>query len=292
MKMKLFMALILLPMVALADGIDPLADQYFTKKSMELTPQERAAIAIGKKWQTGMATSKPVAAADGSIRFIYGSGQTQIMCAVLQVCDVALQPGEQVNNINIGDPRFTIEPAITNAGPLQRLHLVIKALDVGLDTSLVVTTDRRTYHFRLRSSRHEFMPYVSFTYPDEAQMKWEAIRKMEVEERHSNTIPQTGEYLGDLNFNYSISGRARWKPCRVYNDGVKTILEMPEGMRQSEAPALLVLRSQGLFRKSETVMVNYRVQNNRYIVDTLFDKAILIAGVGSRQEKITITRRK
>lgn len=277
-----------MPALALADG--DMADQYFSKKNLLLTPQERTAISIGKKWQTGQATSKPVAARDGSIRFVYGSGQTQILCAVLQVCDVALQPGEQVNNLNVGDPRFEVEPAITGVGPLQRLHLLIKALDVGLDTSLVVTTDRRTYHFRLRSSRHEFMPYVSFTYPEEAQAKWDAIRREEARERHDNTIPLTGEYLGNLSFNYMLQGSARWKPCRVFNDGVKTIIEMPRAMQQSEAPTLLVLRPGGLFKKSETVMVNYRVQGARYIVDTIFDRAILISGVGRRQERITIIR--
>lgn len=37
-------------------------------------------------------------------------------------------------------------------------------------------------------------------------------------------------------------------------------------------------------------MVNYRLQGDRYIVDALFDKAMLIAGVGSRQRRVTITR--
>lgn len=291
-KTILLAVLIAMPVAVIAANNDELANQYFSKKSIELTSQERAAIDIGRKWQTGMATSKPVAASDGSIRFVYGSGQTQILCAVLQVCDVALQPGEQVNNLNVGDPRFTVEPAITDVGAAQRLHLLIKPLDVGLDTSLVVTTDRRTYHFRLRSSREEFMPYVSFTYPEEAQAKWDAIRVREARTRHDNTIPQTGEYLGDLHFNYSVSGCARWRPARVYNDGVKTIIEMNRGMNQSEAPALLVLRHQGLFKKDETVMVNYRVQNNRYIVDAVFDKAMLIVGVGRNQERVTITRGK
>lgn len=65
---------------------------------------------------------------------------------------------------------------------------------------------------------------------------------------------------------------------------------MPRTMAQSEAPALLVLRSLGLFKKSESVMVNYRLQGCRYIVDGVFDKAILVIGSGSSQEKITITR--
>ena len=38
------------------------------------------------------------------------------------------------------------------------------------------------------------------------------------------------------------------------------------------------------------VIVNYRYQNNKFIVDAVFDKAILISGVGSKQKKITLIR--
>ena len=65
---------------------------------------------------------------------------------------------------------------------------------------------------------------------------------------------------------------------------------MPQAMEQTEAPALLVLRGGGLFKSPEEVMVNYRVQNRRYIVDSVFDKAMLIVGSGSAQQRITIAR--
>jgi type IV secretion system protein VirB9 len=66
---------------------------------------------------------------------------------------------------------------------------------------------------------------------------------------------------------------------------------MPETMAQTEAPTLLVVRREGgVFEDDETVMVNYRVQGDRYIVDTVFDKAIMIAGVGSNQDTVTIQR--
>ncbi|WP_175759522.1 P-type conjugative transfer protein TrbG [Burkholderia ambifaria] len=294
MKKTLISALILglVPMVALAaPGTDPLADQYFSKNEPKMTPQELAAVAIGKKWQEGQDV-KPFQGPDGSINWPYLPGkQYPVMCAVLQVCDVALQPGENVNGMNVGDPRYTVEPAVTGSGAGQVLHLILKPLDVGLDTTLVLTTDRRTYHFRLRSSRSALMPFVSFTYPEDAMAKWDAIKAREVKVRQDNTIPQTGEYLGNLDFNYTVSGSTRWKPTRVYNDGRKTIIEMPSTMQQSEAPALLVVRKDGgLFTDAETQMVNYRVQGDRYIVDTIFDKAILVSGVGSSQDKVTITR--
>lgn len=281
------------PILALAAGSNP-ADAYFSTPNPTLTPQEKAAVAIAQKWQAASATGiKPVAGPGGYVRFIYGAQPITVVCAVLQVCDVELQPGEQVNNLNVGDPRFTVEPAISGVGAAEVQHLIIKPLDVGLATSLVVTTNRRTYHIRLRSHRTQFMPRVGFTYPEDALAKWDAIKTREGKEKQERTIPTTGEYLGDLSFSYEVSGSAAWKPVRVYNDGSKTIIQMPSVMAQTEAPTLLLVRKEGgLFTEDETAIVNYRVQGDRYIVDALFDKAILIAGVGSSQDRVTIVKGK
>jgi P-type conjugative transfer protein TrbG len=271
------------------------ADQYFSSPNPVLNKREKAALAIAKRWQDGGSTGlMPTAGADGTIRFAFGTTQPSIVCAVLQVCDVELQPGEQVNSINLGDSaRWLVEPALTGSGATEVQHLIIKPQDVGLETSLVVTTNRRTYHFLLRSHRTQFMPRVAFSYPEDASAKWEALRSREVKERREATIPQTGEYLGDLSFDYTVSGETRWKPVRVYNDGRKTIIQMPAAMAQTEAPSLLVVRKDGgVFTEEETTLVNYRVQGDRYIVDAVFDKAILIAGVGASQDRVTIQRGK
>ncbi|MFO9752149.1 P-type conjugative transfer protein TrbG [Legionella pneumophila serogroup 1] len=281
---------LMLPLTSFAVDNTELANFYFSKNIPALTNQEKQALSIAEEWQKGDKTSKPFHSSDGSVSFVYGSGQIRVVCAPLQVCDIALQSGEQLNDMNVGDPRFLVEPSITGSGMDQQIHLLIKPKDVGLDTSLVVTTDRRTYHFRLKSDQNDFMPYVSFTYPDDAKAKWRLIQHMQAERRKANTFTETHEYLGDLHFNYRIQGNSRFKPVRVYNNGVKTIIEMPRSMSENEAPALLVLRHGGLFKKPESVMVNYRLQGCRYIVDSVFDKAILIIGSGSSQEKITITR--
>jgi type IV secretion system protein VirB9 len=283
----------MMPVLALAAPGDNLADRYFSSQNPTLTPQEKAAIAIAQKWQAASATGiKPVSGTDGSIRYLFGAQEPSIVCAVLQVCDVELQAGEQVNSIHLGDTaRWTVEPAITGSGPAEIQHLIIKPMDVGLETSLIVTTNRRTYHFRLRSHRTQFMPRVAFTYTEDARVKWDALKTREGKEKQERTLPQTGEYLGDLNFAYSVDGSVACKPVRVYNDGQKTIIQMPAAMAQTEAPTLLVVRKDGgLFTDDETVLVNYRIQGDRYIVDTIFDKALLIAGVGSGQDRVVITR--
>ena len=169
---------LLTPLTLFAAGSN-IPDAYFSKQNPQLTQQERAAIAIAKKWQAASATGiKPVQGQDGSIQFLFGTQQPSIVCAVLQVCDIQLQPGEQVNSIHLGDQaRWLVEPAITGHGDAEVQHLIVKPMDVGLETSLVVTTDRRTYHMRLRSHRRDFMPRVSFTYPEDAMAKWDALKK-------------------------------------------------------------------------------------------------------------------
>ncbi len=144
-----------------------MAELYFSDKNPVLTRQEQQAMVIANKWKghnaIGMA---PTTGKNGVVTYLFGIQQPSVVCAVLQVCDVALQAGEQVNSINLGDTaRWTIEPAITGRGANEVQHIIIKPMDVGLETSLVVTTDRRAYHIRLRSHRTEYMPQVSFAYP-------------------------------------------------------------------------------------------------------------------------------
>ena len=139
-----------------------MAELYFSDTNPALTEQEQQALAIANKWKghntRGMA---PSSGKNGVVSYLFGVQQPSVVCAVLQVCDVALQAGEQVNSINLGDTaRWSIEPAITGGGANEVQHLIIKPMDVGLETSLVVTTDRRAYHIRLRSHRSDYMPQV------------------------------------------------------------------------------------------------------------------------------------
>jgi type IV secretion system protein VirB9 len=60
-----------------------------------------------------------------------------VVCAPLHVCDLTLQPGEIVNDINIGDGvRWQITPAMQGAGDGLTTHVLIKPTDIGLVTNL------------------------------------------------------------------------------------------------------------------------------------------------------------
>ena len=97
--------------------------------------------------------------------------------------------------------------------------------------------------------------------------------------------PPGVEYTQDPD-TYRISGNPRWRPINVYNDGRKTYVVMTEEMTETEAPALLVLRRNNYLFGYDKVLANYRVQHKTYIVDTVFDRAILVSG----RDKVTLIR--
>ena len=107
---------------------------------------------------------------DGAVQFSWPSEIPSIVCAVLQVTDVALEPGEAITSVSTGDNlRWSVEAVVSGEGPAQQPHLIIKPFDRGLVTSVVVTTTRRSYHLTLRSTDQQYMHAVSFTYPGEPQ---------------------------------------------------------------------------------------------------------------------------
>ena len=279
---------LLLPLSALAHG----DDDVLTGSNPALTPQEQTGLAHSE--QEMMLGSAPIGGTNGFLTFPYGTNQVSIVCAPFHVCDVALQPGEQINSVNVGDSvRWSIEPALTGSGAEEVQHVIIKPREVGLETSLVVATTRRAYYLRLRSHKTRYMPQVAFSYPEDSAAKFTHMNTRQQREIKEKTIPHTTDYLPKLSFDYDVEGQAAWKPVRVYNDGARTVIEMPPSIAQTEAPILLIVRKEGgLFTEAEEVMVNYQLQGSRYVVDTVFQKAVLVAGVGSNQDRVTIQRRK
>ena len=65
---------------------------------------------------------------------------------------------------------------------------------------------------------------------------------------------------------------------------MKTYIQMPDEAIHRELPVLVVKTADG------SEMVNYRVKDNIYIVDRLFDRAALLLGVGKHQTKVEIVR--
>lgn len=277
---------------------DP-AEMYFDKRALPLTPEEQQALSIAKDWRdTSDGQATPIVGTVGQVRYVYGKSQPSILCEPLQVTDIALEPGEQVSSVNIGDNvRWTVDSASSGSDDGEVMHLIVKPLDVGLVTSLVITTDRRTYYVNLKSLADQYMQRVAFEYPDTAEARArlqqaQAAQEAELKRQQEMAIAKEArerktEYERPKDYGYIIKGQAPWKPLKVWNDGVKTYIRMPSDIQ--EQPSLMLSRGKArLFKKAELVLVNYRVHGETYVVDSVISKGILQIGVGGDAQKITI----
>lgn len=164
--------------------------------------------------------------------------------------------------------------------------IVLKPQDSGLDTNLLITTDRRAYYLRLVSKPQEYVARVGFRYPEEENsQKWQQHlgdrRAQERDAKREVQILPAMVTAEKLNFGYKVTGgNEHIRPRRVYDDGAKTYIQMQPEMQNREAPALVVLGTDG---KGE--MTNYRVREQTYIVDRVFDRARLSSGLARRPRK-------
>ncbi len=261
-----------------------------TGPNLRLTPKEQQGIRYGRQWADN--PDFPARGEDGSVVFIFGSTLPVVVCAPLYVCDLVLQPGEVVNDINIGDGvRWQITPA-TQGGDNLTTHVMIKPTDIGLVTNLVITTNRRAYTIKLVSRRTDWMPRVSFFYPDDMRAEWSAYRVRQDHLREASLRAEPEASAANLDFAYSISGdHPSWRPIRVYSNGAKTYIQFPREIAHGDLPALVALAGDdGLFTEPTKQLVNYRYVNGRFEVDKVLEQAALISGVGWDQATVKITR--
>jgi P-type conjugative transfer protein TrbG len=263
-------------------GLTPMAGSYVPAPS-PMSSKEQKAASLAKEWID--AKVMPVRKEDGRIVYRYGATLPTVICAPLKLCDIELQKGEVISSTKpvVGDDRWSITPMISGYGADRVSHIIVKAQDTNIPTTLIITTDRRIYNINLRSSSSNWTPKIAFSYAEDSDLQWKQYSNEAEARAAKNTLPGTRTNIEDLNFNYEMSGKAQWKPLRVYNDGIKTFIQMPTAMSQTEAPALLVIGSDG-----EQQIVNYRLKGDRFVVDQIFNRAILLAGVGGSEESVTI----
>lgn len=266
--------------------------------------QTEEALKIAKRWQKGGTT--PIMGDDGRVLFPYGMSQPHVVCAPLKLCDIALEPGELVNDVKVGDQaRWVLSGAVVGTNENRVEHIIIKPKQAGLENTLFIATSKRGYLINLSSHASDNMGKVGFVYNDTDNIVQgnttsgiggasAGLSALQNGRPGSVQIAQDVDVISDrdilgsnLNFNYRVYGDSvKWKPVRVYDDGIKTFIDFDvKKIQGRELPALMVYDTNSL-----GALINYRVQRGRYIVDGLFDQAGLVLGVGRKQAKVNIQR--
>ncbi len=208
----------------------------------------------------------------------------QLYTSPEKVSNIMLQPGETIVAVSAGDTvRWVIGDTVSGTGDTARGHVLVKPITEGLNTNLVVITDRRAYHLELTSTPETYMASVSWHYPRDALIA--LARRNAVAEAAAEQIVDGGLDIEALRFRYAITGDTPpWRPVRVFDDTHKVYIQFPSRLDQGEAPPLFVVGPDG-----EAQLVNYRLRGRYYIVDRLFAAAELRLGADP-QEIVRISR--
>lgn len=262
------------------------------EEDVKLREIDKRALSLVKEFSEAKGAVPPSLGQSGAVVVTYSSYIPKVVCRPMYVTDIILQPGEVVTGVHPGDAvRWQFVPSRSGSGDAEQIHVLVKPLMADISTNLIVNTDRRTYNFDLVANAKNYMPSVSFRYPKETMNEWDAFLT-EKRSRQAKETELSSGYGVDpeaLHMDYEIRGKEtlRWKPVRVWDDGVKTYIRFPKGSTQKsvEAPVFVV------FEHKKEVLVNYRATNDMYIVDRVFEKGALIVGTGSHQERVVITRK-
>ena len=262
-------------------------------------PDGRIAAATRAFASTGKA---PVIERSDSVIYPFGESQPVLQCTPLRACDVELEAGEVVHGVALGDTERWISSPLYSGDPEALVpHVVVKPRDYGISTNLIVTTTRRTYHLTLvappkpKSSEEEtgYLRRVRFYYPGDLVQQWSDAAQVEASvagRRREATVASLSGAMnpGTLNFDYSLSG-GRWAPFRpvtLFDDTHHTYIQLPASAASRDAPAFLARTASG-----DEVILNYRMNGSWIIVDGLFERGELVAGVGSSRRTVKITNR-
>lgn len=165
-----------------------------------------------------------------------------------------------------------------------RQLIMIKPLESGLETDMLVVTDKRLYKFILYSTKADYQPMVRFRYPTERKFITGKTKKS----NPMNLVTLYGDTDPDLiSVNYKIrvpvlQKKVDWVPELVYDDGSFTYIRLPEVVLQKEFPVF--------YEKGDNI-VNYEIhpkQHNLVVINKLIEKVTLRVG----KQKVTVMKKK
>lgn len=231
------------------------------------------------------ATVKPEQYKLGTFYYQYSENLVyEIYAQPFHLTDIVLEKGEVVT----ATPLFSEDESVweLTAGVAKDeytgedvQHLFVKPAYTNLDSSLIIITDRRVYHFRVKSFSNTHMAIVKFTYPA-SKNQW-AKKESKTNETVNDYIHISNPELlsFDYKMKYSIWKKPEFLPKRVYDDGAYTYIQVDEIVLQKKLPIVF---------NEKNEIVNYSVKKNVFVIPRLINKITLRLG----KEKVTIEKKK
>lgn len=233
---------------------------------------------------TEVGTTKPEDYSHAARLYDYHQDQVfEVYTQVLRTTDIYLEPGEiPMNEPVVSDSdRWVIGAGVSRENGLDVQHIYVKPKAAGLESSMIINTDKRVYHLVLRSYNTVYMPMVKWNYVDDSLPRIyinDPASAISIQSEIEYVDPR---YLSfDYKMSFSILGKKPvWLPERIYDDGKKTYIVFDEQILQRELPAI--------FENKEDI-VNYRVKENLLIIDKLIE----IISIRYQGKRITVKKKR
>lgn len=215
----------------------------------------------------------------------FGTAAPELECETLRVCAVELETGERVVKTYLGDgERWKVDVQLSQEGGIKPL-VVLKPTECGIETNLIVSTDRRIYDVMVKArscgSPGEGLKLgprrLRFEYGGFSQA-WN-----DKGQPGAGTAPPDAVKPQNLNFKYSWTGGRRGpRPKLVYDDGQRIYVRLervPE-----KAPAVFRKGAEGL------ELVPFRLEGSVYVIEATADELVLVAGPHEKRDRTVVRR--
>jgi type IV secretion system protein TrbG len=212
----------------------------------------------------------------------FGSASPELECETLRVCAIELEAGERVIKTFLGDgERWKVEVELSQDGGIKPL-VALKPTECGIETNLIITTDRRIYDVLVKSRSCAAPGEGLKLGPRRLRFEYGSFSQAwnDKGEPHRSAPPTIKPE--DLNFKYSWSrGWRGVKPRLVYDDGERVYVQLEKV--PEKAPAIFRKGAQGL------EIVPFRLEGSAYVVEALPYEFVLVSG--PREWDRTVIRR-
>lgn len=113
-----------------------------------------------------LVVSNPLLATPGGpVIFDFNTTLPEIICSPGELCDIEFEANEIPNAPLLLDKKhWLVVPTTSGTGDQKTAHAVISPSKTGISTTMIIATDRRTYHLHLTSRETGSMPKISFRY--------------------------------------------------------------------------------------------------------------------------------
>lgn len=205
------------------------------------------------------------------VQYVYDANDTfTIMTRPQSATHVQLAADETLQHVVLGD---TVQWIVAKLPT----HLFVKPLKPDIFTSATILTDKRVYQltFRAGALNGPWFQRVSWAYPADDMLQVVEAEKQRLEGKARVSAEQAAVASTpapeSLNWSYTITGEASFRPVAVFDDGKSTYLRFASS--QSQHPAIFLRDSDGTL-----TLINYTTKGDLVMLHRLARELLLKIG--------------